>query len=316
MEKQKREELIIRYLCGEATQQEAAEVNQLIGTDSDFTNEFNQLNFAWKYSAMPRYDAEQDWLNICNRISLNTQNVSPLSYLVRIAAVITLFLSVSTALWFYWNVPGYGRWIVFETGASADSIVLPDESIVFLNRNSSLKFKSAFSQVDRLVSLKGEGYFNIANDQMHPFRVEVGPVSVKVLGTSFHLNGTRKDGIVELNVTHGSVLFSNNKESLKIKEGEWAIAGVKVMGKGYITNPNFISWKTGLLEFNNSPLNEVALALDRHFSEIESVKIDSDSDIFVTTKFQGQSLSEITEELSVHFQKKFILNKGILTITD
>jgi len=316
MEPQERDELIVRYLCGDASESEKAEVAHLLNADISFKKEFNELKYSWEQAAMPQFNAVQDWNIIRNRIGFKSKSKSQFAYFARIAAVISLFLSVSTALWFYWNVPGYGRWVVFETGSVSDSIVLPDESIVYLNRHSSLKFKNAFLGENREVALKGEGYFEITPDDSRSFHVEVGPVTVQVLGTSFHLNGTRKDGIVELNVTHGSVNISNAREKLTVKEGEWAIAGIKVMGKGYITSPNFLSWKTGLLEFNNSSLNEVAFALNNHFPEIETVKIISPSDIFVTTRFQGQSLDEITEELSVHFQKKFTLDKGTLTISD
>jgi ferric-dicitrate binding protein FerR (iron transport regulator) len=316
MEPQKIEELIIRYLCGDATQSEVEEVNQLCKTDDAFRKEFGEMQFAWVHSAMPRFDAEQDWKLIRKRIAYQSERQSPFAIFARAAAVITLVLSVSTGLWFYWNVPGYGRWVVFETEMKSDSIILPDASIVYLNRNSSLKYKSAFMGTDREVALKGEGYFEVKHDKTRPFKVEIGPVSVDVLGTSFHLNGTRKDGIVELNVTQGSVAYSNSRERISVKEGEWAIAGVKVMGKGYITNPNFISWKTGLLEFNNASLNEVAIALNNHFVEIEKIKIVGASDVFVTTRFKGQTLAEINEELSLHFQKKFQLYQGTLTISD
>ena len=317
MEPQEKEALIIRYLCGDASPEEIVRVESLLKSDDEFVNEFRALQFAWEQSAMPAFDAEHDWNAIRNRIGFGKEKQrTPLYSFLRVASVITLFLSVSTAFWLYWNVPGYGRWVVFETGAVSDSIVLPDESIVFLNRNSSLKFRSAFATHDRQVALEGEGYFEVTPDKQRPFRVEVGPVRVQVLGTAFHLNGKRMDGVVELNVTHGMVKLSNNRESLMVTGGEWAIAGVKVMGKGYITNPNFLSWKTGLLEFNNATLSEVAIALNNHFVEIENVEILSGSDVYVTTRFQGQSLPEIIEELSVHFQKKITLDQGTLTISE
>lgn len=317
MEPKVSEQLIIRYLCGDVSREEIAEVNHLKETDESFKKEFEELRFAWERSAMPHFDPEQDWKNICNRIAFCSQRKKvPFSYFVRIAAVITLFLSVSTALWFYWNVPGYGRWVVFETGIESDSIVLPDESIVFLNRNSSLKFRSAFGEENRNVELNGEGYFEITHDKNRPFRVEVGRASVKVLGTAFHLNGIRKDEIIELNVTDGTVEFSNSDKSITVTKGEWAIAGEDILEKGDIKDPNFMSWKTGTLEFNNTSLSDVVKALDDYFVDIENVNIVSGSDVMVTTRFQGQSLSEITEELSVHFQKKITFYKGTLTISD
>jgi len=280
MEPNDRDELIVRYLCGDASADEIAQINLLRDTDTAFRKEFETLKFSWEHAAMPKFDAEQDWNNIRRRVAFQTKVNSPVAFFMRVAAMLTLVLSVSTALWFYWNVPGYGRWIVFETGLESDSIVLPDESIVFLNRNSSLKFRSAFTGTDRNVALQGEGFFDVKPDKSRPFNVEVGAVSVDVLGTSFHLNGTRSDGIVELNVTHGAVLFKNNNEKITVKEGEWGIAGAKVIGKGLITNPNFISWKTGLLEFNSASVSEVAIALNNHFVEIEEVKIIGGSDIY------------------------------------
>lgn len=317
MEPQEKEALIIRYLCGDASPEEITRVELLLKSDNQFSKEFRELQFAWEQSVMPAFDDAHDWNIIRNRIGFGREmKQSPLYSFLRIAAVITLFLSVSTAFWLYWNVPGYGRWVVFETGTVSDSIVLPDESIVFLNRNSSLKFRNTFSNHHRQVALEGEGYFEVRPDKQRPFQVEVGPVKVQVLGTAFHLNGTRKDGVVELNVTHGLVQLTNTRESLMVAGGEWAIAGVKVLGKGYITNPNFLSWKTGLLEFNNASLNEVVIALNNHFVEIDEVNILSGSEVFVTTRFQGQSLAEIMDELSVHFQKKITLDQGTLTISE
>ena len=56
--------------------------------------------------------------------------------------------------------------------------------------------------------------------------------------------------------------------------------------------------------------------MNNHFVEIEDVELRSGSDVYVTTRFQGQSLPEIMEELSVHFQKKITLDQGTLTISE
>jgi len=95
------------------------------------------------------------------------------------------------------------------------------------------------------------------------------------------------------------------------------LAGDKVIGKGYAKDQNFLSWKTGVLEFNKASLKEIALALSRHFTEIESFEISGNqTDILVTTRFRSESLDDIIDELGVHFQKNFALENGVLTITD
>lgn len=313
----KNDDLIVRQLSGETTPEEQAQVKSLLKTNSSFRELYREYQFIWEQSTLNGDAIERDWQQIRQRMGfINHKQSSPFAFLLRIAAVLTLVLSVSTGLWVYWNVPGYGRWVVFETGMVSDSIVLPDASIVFLNRNSSLKFRQAFKGDERKVALNGEGYFEIKPDQLRPFSVEVGPVSVKVVGTAFHLNASRNDGVVELNVTEGRVALFNAHDEITVDKGEWALASTNAIGKGHAKNENFLSWKTGRLDFNKSSLNEIALALTQHFDEIKSYKIEEKSNILVTTRFNGESLEDITDELSVHFQKKFILNNGVLIISD
>ena len=316
MEKEIQEEVIVRYLCNELSTSEMEEFDLLLDTDDSFRKKYNEIEFAWKMSAISSYDHENDWQSIRNKIGFTeVKERSLLHFLVRVAAVFVLVFAVSAGLWVYWNVPGYGRWVVFETGASTDSIVLPDESIVFLNRNSSLTFRNAFVGDERKVALVGEGYFEVAHNEMKPFHVEMGAVSVRVVGTAFNLNATNADG-VELNVTQGKVILGNINSYVTVEEGEWAVAGSGLINKGIIKNPNFLSWKTGFLEFNNVSLHETVQILNIQFTEIDTFRIDTESDILVTTRFQESPLPEIMEELSLHFQKKFTLNNGILIISD
>jgi ferric-dicitrate binding protein FerR (iron transport regulator) len=313
----KNDDLIVRHLSGEASPEEQAQLQSLLKTNSSFRQLYREYQFIWEQSTLTEDAVKHDWQLIRQRIGFSSQKQSsPFAFLLRIAAVLTLILSVSAGLWVYWNVPGYGRWVVFETGMVSDSIVLPDASIVFLNRNSSLKFRQAFKGEERKVALNGEGYFEVKPDHLRPFSVEVGPVSVKVVGTAFHVNASRNDGVVELNVTEGRVSLKNAKDEITVDKGEWALASIHAIGKGHAKNENFLSWKTGRLDFNKSSLNEIALALTQHFDEIKSFRIEEKSNILVTTRFNGESLEDITDELSVHFQKKFILNNGVLIISD
>lgn len=309
------EELVVRYLCNELGEDEKLIFESKLTTDASFKKLYEELRYVWEHSSQPPYNSEQDWQIIRQRIGFANAPVSMWGYFVRIAAVLMVVLSVSTGLWVYWNVPGYGRWVVFETSATSDSIVLPDASIVFLNRNSSLKYPNVFGDKSREVALKGEGFFEVQPDKERPFNVEVGDVSVQVLGTAFNLNDNKEKGVIELNVTHGMVNVKNRRSEITVSKGEWALANKHILGKGLSADFNFISWKTGLLEFNSATLREIALALDHHYPEIKSVDMEDESPILVTTRFENADLNDVLEELSMHFQKKFIFNNGKLVIT-
>src|SRR5882757_3190905 len=68
-------------------------------------------------------------------------------------------------------------------------VVLPDQSKVWLNSASSLKYPASFDGLaDREVTLTGEAYFEVAKNSAQPFRVHVDEATVDVLGTNFNIN--------------------------------------------------------------------------------------------------------------------------------
>ena len=57
-------------------------------------------------------------------------------------------------------------------------VMLQDQSVVYLNAGSVLRFPSVFTATERRVSLVGEGYFEIAADAGRPFVVETDNMQV------------------------------------------------------------------------------------------------------------------------------------------
>lgn len=64
------------------------------------------------------------------------------------------------------------------------SLVLADGTIVWLNSNSTLKYPATgFHAKERKVILEGEGYFEVAHNEKHPFIVETEKYDIRVLGS-------------------------------------------------------------------------------------------------------------------------------------
>lgn len=102
-------------------------------------------------------------------------------------------------------------------------IVLPDNSIVWLNAASILRYPAAFGAGNRTVQLTGEAYFDIAADQARPFVVQTGQQSIQVLGTVFNVNAYPEDGLSKTTLLQGAVKVSYHDGSVVIQPGQQAI---------------------------------------------------------------------------------------------
>ena len=97
-------------------------------------------------------------------------------------------------------------------GEKAETI-LPDGTRVFLNGNSTLTYPAEFNGRKRMVSLVGEGYFEVKHSDRHPFIIDTGKgLMVEDLGTSFNVEAYDKDGIVRVSLIEGKVKVTMDSE--------------------------------------------------------------------------------------------------------
>jgi transmembrane sensor len=162
-------------------------------------------------------------------------------------------------------------------------IVLPDQSKVWLNAASSLKYPTSFShQTERRVELAGEAYFQISKDKAHPFIVttrashlgnEIGQ-EVEVLGTHFNINSYVDEPAIKTTLLEGSVKISamagsNRIQILKPKQQSTLSASGDIKVNDVDTE-EAIAWKKGDFLFREEPIESVMRKLSRWY-DIEVV---------------------------------------------
>lgn len=141
------------------------------------------------------------------------------------------------------------------------NVILADGTKVYLNADSELQFPSAFVAGEpRVVSLKGEGYFEVTRDKTSQFIVKTTELDVKVYGTKFNINCHHK-GVIETVLVEGSISVTpdyNNVETI-IKPNQQAIyrSGTNKIVVNDVDASEYILWKDGVFLFNEISVAQI-----------------------------------------------------------
>lgn len=152
-------------------------------------------------------------------------------------------------------------------GSKVVDIRLSDGSHVWLNAGSSITYPVVFGGGQRKVVIKGEGYFEVAHDPVHPFIVSKGDVNVQVLGTHFNVNAYDDEDALLVTLLEGSVKVSNRLNSVMIKPGQQAVLNkdLSFATGSDIDIGEVMAWKNGRFLMNNADIKTVMRELARWY---------------------------------------------------
>jgi transmembrane sensor len=242
---------------------------------SDTINKWKELRIM---SDEKEINVDNAWNNVFSRINedeLTTKrNPAGIRFIrssfMRVAAIALVIFSIGILATYMINPDMFSSKITIAAGNDEKNIKveLPDGSSIFLNRNSRLSYRSNFNGKGRNVSLTGEAFFEIAPDAAKPFIIDAGDARVRVVGTSFNVITRNSESAVEVYVKTGKVLLSDNSGSkdLSLDPGYIGTMNSEISAKTLNNNPNYLSWKTGLLVYNGQKLDVVFSDLKRVYN--------------------------------------------------
>jgi transmembrane sensor len=259
-EKDEQSDLLGRFIAADST--ETVKKWKELRNMSD-EKEINVDN-AWK-NVYTRMNEESDK----SEIGIVRKRFTRSSFM-RVAATALVLLSLGIAGTYFLNPDIFSRKITVATNDDQKNIrvALPDGSSVFLNRNSELSYRSNFGSRGRNVMLTGEAFFEISHDASNPFVIDAGKANIRVVGTSFNVITMNNESAVEVFVKTGKVMLSNNSgsESVALEPGYIGTMDSGLSEKTLNTNPNYLSWNTGLLIYNGQKLDVVFKDLKRVYN--------------------------------------------------
>ncbi len=194
-------------------------LKSLVNDSSIEDKDFDDVLFAiaqlndWK-----NFDRDKAWENL-DRNVLGRSRISLLKYVS--AAV--LLIGVTVAIYVF---SGVGDEISFVAGRQNKHVVLPDGSDVVLAPHSELIISSGFNNLNRELSLKGNGYFNVVKNKKLSFVVELEKGEVEVLGTTFYIKQDKEEldvklvsGVLKVTDENANSEIINSRQEARVDEG-------------------------------------------------------------------------------------------------
>jgi ferric-dicitrate binding protein FerR (iron transport regulator) len=222
---------------------------------------------------------------------------------------------------------------------SKSKLTLPDETEIWLNSGSTIKYPAKFSTTRREVFLEGEAFFDVRRDESRPFFVRTSEINIRVLGTKFNVKSYPDEKFVETTVISGSVEIetkpagSSSKQFLKLEPNQKATFSKAVqesellkreehpgkikpkpVGRVYVNktiNTEIeTAWKDNKLIFSRERFEDILIRLERWYDVDIVLEADNLRDYRYTGTFEKESLEQALEALKLTTPFEYSIDKN------
>ncbi|MDR3262032.1 MAG: FecR domain-containing protein [Tannerella sp.] len=270
-----------------------------------------RIDFVTKHYREGHLDADEAWKRFASDLDIHPS--IPLRRYGWVAAASVILLLVGLGSFFQWKSTA-PEWVIVSTASGQlKEVYLPDSTLVSLAGESQIRYeKKAYGKQRREVAMSGKAFFRVTPDASRPFVVQTGVAETEVLGTDFQI--ARQATAIQVNVVTGKVSFRAGEIEKKIilTAGMSANYSMGTQNISVLTtdNSNFLSWKTGVLRFDNTPLEQVIEDLSNHYQ----IPVRSKSMIRgekLTATFDGLPLEEVLLVIYQTLDVRLIAGKNV-----
>jgi transmembrane sensor len=316
-----------RYLAGESTPSEAAELRRQLAENPDDAALMMKLDEAIarhaRHAAASDIDVEAALSAVKARRA--EAKVEPLRARPRtpfattptthwrlpgsLALAAGILIIISVALWPRLRdraAPTEAAQVYRTATGARDSVMLPDSSMIVLGPRSELRVDAGFGESRRSMELEGEAYFNVRHDDARPFVVRAGRAVIRDVGTVFTVRNDRQ-GRTRVVVTEGAVLMQGTADTAAqgviLHPGDVGTlaAGTGVVAQRGQATPEDLAWTRGELVFRAAPLSEVAEALERWYGVTLRFPDTSTARLRFYGDFRGDPLESVLRQIALSF---------------
>ncbi len=300
------DELIVKYLVGEAEPHEVAMVEEWRKASEENEKRLKQFETLWETSAAVKnhtsVNVDMAWQKVQQKISPKNASKGRMIRMNQrwlMAASFALLLGIGIFL-FNRNTTPVEEMLTAKVTTKTENLQLQDGSKIII-RNGSLSYPKVFKGQQRKVILNsGRAFFDIASDKAKPFIITTGNTSVTVVGTEFEI--ITENETTQVMVKEGKVRFNTPKGEIFLTAGMGARYSKKTneLENMQPEDNNSFSYVSGQLNFANQTLKQVLLDLNEYYQD-NTIELDNEmlENCRITASFDHDKLETVLAVIAV-----------------
>ena len=316
----KYEALIMSYLDGQCTSEEACELLLWVAESEENRLYFNALKDqyeVWSLTdfAMPELDeadveAALDVVNAkIDAAEESETKVVQMPWLRRNYKFVSgVAAALVVALFLGFLVVKPNSTVTLAYDGQNTEYILPDGTSVTFDGQGTLTYPKHFAKSNRSVDFEGAAYFDVAKDEAKPFIIHCNNMDVEVLGTSFLMNADESAERYILDLYTGKVKMTAFDDKgqvmsqMEVNPGErgvWyaAEAEMKTMSDPEVKEEELNT--EHVLVFDNEKLSKIVEALE-YIYKVDIDLADSCASKKLTARFSDdESIDDVLETIAV-----------------
>ncbi|XOV67936.1 MAG: FecR family protein [Fluviicola sp.] len=321
--KQDFEAVIVRYLEGIATPEEAMALEDWKNESSDNQQLYEHYEKLFTDNEFQKVNTDAAWEKVKGQLS-STGKVVLLKnwryWAVSVAAILVVALIIPT-LMDGGEKSSFSRDLtidiknannVLQGTDGVKSFTLEDNSTVTLENGSTLELSENFKTGERRSKLKGSGRFTVVHDEKRPFVIDVEGLEVYDIGTVFDIT-TNKD-TVKVVVIEGAVELRKDGQLLAMEEGDSAFY---LISQRLIQEyPTEIAKDNLTIGFDEQELRHIVKVIANYFDESIVIKDEDIKKRLVTISFSNAPLVVVLDRLEMAAEIKAVRKNNQIEIYD
>lgn len=269
-----------------------------------------------------KFDVDQAWMKVAQKISIPVstakvvemplqEEAEPLQKTTYPWLKIAAALVVATFLGlFYYYLQQPDRVMISGVGET-EEVFLADGSTIVLQGASTITYYTDFNENNRNIELSGKAYFDVKDNELLPFIITTQYGQVTVIGTSFVVEETPSEVIVE--VDRGKVRLASKDNSanfifLERNQRGWLYIDNNQLEIEDLESINHLFWANRKLTYRSTPLVDVFKEIEEFYGREIVYDEEIISNCRISAIYVDQSFEAIINNISISLDFDYSIN--------